>query len=171
MSTPVAGLVFRRTRYPIVRAFCRMIVRHILRVPVEGREHLLVGAATYCFKHLNWTDPIVFLAAMPWSPRLALFGPQEEEMSVAINGTSWLGVRRTLRVRIGAPIPVEGRPTAERVSALTSATRQALPALVADVPDPPPPGRFGRWLTELCNDWPEGTRPGAGSAGGPPGRP
>jgi 1-acyl-sn-glycerol-3-phosphate acyltransferase len=247
VSTPVAGPVFRGTRYPVVRAFCWLIVRLILRVRVEGREHLPAGAAMYCFNHLNWTDPIVFLAAMPWSPRLALFGPKEEDMSVggrnrlitwagmavpyrpgkndliettrrvqrafdggwsvaiagegrihrwerellpladgaayfalradvpvvpvAINGTSWLGFRRTVRVRIGAPIRVEGRPTAERVSALTAATREALLALVAGFPDPPPPGRFGRWLTELFNDWPEGTRPEAGSAGGPPGRP
>ena len=44
--------------------------------------------------------------------------------------------------------------------------------MVADFPDPPPPGRFGRWLTELFNDWPEGARPalGEGDARGPSSR-
>jgi hypothetical protein len=49
---------------------------------------------------------------------------------------------------------------------MTDATAAALRALVADFPDPPEPGRFGRWLTEVFNDWPEGSRPefGAGDA-------
>jgi 1-acyl-sn-glycerol-3-phosphate acyltransferase len=85
---------------------------------------------------------------------------------LALNGTSWLGVRRTIRVRVGAPIEVSGRPTREAVRGLTDATATALRAMVADFPDPPEPGRFGRWLTELFNDWPEGARPdlGAGDA-------
>jgi hypothetical protein len=31
--------------------------------------------------------------------------------------------------------------------------------MVADFPDQPRPGRVGRWLTELFNDWPDGSRP------------
>jgi len=87
---------------------------------------------------------------------------------IAINGTSWLGVGRRVRVRVGAPIPAEGRATREAVDALTATTRGALLGLVADFPDPAPPGRFGRWLTELFNDWPEGARPalGEGDAAG-----
>lgn len=247
MTAPVTGPVYRRFRYLFVRASCWLLVRAILRVRVEGREHLPAGPALYCFNHLNWTDPIVFLAAMPWWPRLAMFGPKEDDMSVggrnrlitwaglgipykpgkndlidttrrvqrafdgkwsvaiagegrihrwerellplaegaayfalragvpivpvAINGTSWLGFRRTVRIRVGVPIPVEGRPSAERISRLTEATAAALLALVADFPDRPRPGPFGRWLTELFNDWPEGARPedppAAGSAGDP----
>jgi hypothetical protein len=30
--------------------------------------------------------------------------------------------------------------------------------LVADAPELTVPGPFGRWLTELFNDWPEGSR-------------
>jgi 1-acyl-sn-glycerol-3-phosphate acyltransferase len=77
---------------------------------------------------------------------------------VALNGLSWLGFRRPLRVRVGAPIPVTGRPTGEAVAALTARTTADLLALLADAPLPAPPGRFGRWLTEVFNDWPEGSR-------------
>jgi 1-acyl-sn-glycerol-3-phosphate acyltransferase len=83
---------------------------------------------------------------------------------VALNGLSWLGFRRPLRVRIGSPIPVEGRPTAEAVAALTNATAAALLELVADAQDPTRPGPFGRWLTEKFNDWPEGSREAARAA-------
>lgn len=80
---------------------------------------------------------------------------------VALNGLSWLGFRRTLRVRIGTPILTGERPTGEAVARLTAATTVALLDLVADAPDPGPPSRFGRWLTEQFNDWPEGSRAAA----------
>jgi 1-acyl-sn-glycerol-3-phosphate acyltransferase len=78
---------------------------------------------------------------------------------VAINGTSWLKFGRRVRVRIGDPIPATGRPTREAMTALSATTWTALHALVAGHPDYPPPGPFGRWLTERFNDWPEGSRP------------
>jgi 1-acyl-sn-glycerol-3-phosphate acyltransferase len=83
---------------------------------------------------------------------------------IALNGLTWLDFRHSLRVRIGEPIPVEGRPTSEAIGALTTRTSTALLGLVADAPDPAPPGRFGRWLTELFNDWPEGSRAAAEAA-------
>jgi 1-acyl-sn-glycerol-3-phosphate acyltransferase len=82
---------------------------------------------------------------------------------VAINGTSWLTFGRRIRVRIGRPIQADGRPNRETVDALTRRTTEELRILVADYPDPPVPGRIGRWLTELFNDWPEGGRPETGS--------
>jgi 1-acyl-sn-glycerol-3-phosphate acyltransferase len=88
---------------------------------------------------------------------------------VAINGTSWLGFRRRLRVRIGRPIPTGGRATGEAVGALSAEAWRALKGLVADAPDPVPPGRFGRWLTELFNDWPEGSREASAEVRGPSG--
>src|SRR5207244_2244042 len=78
---------------------------------------------------------------------------------VAINGTSWLAFGRRVRVRIGAPIPVGGRPTRESVADVTARISADLHELVQDFPDRPPPGPFGRWLTELFNEWPEGSRP------------
>ncbi len=51
---------------------------------------------------------------------------------LALNGTSWLGFRRTIRVRVGEPIQGTGRPTRDAVRAMTDATAVALRALVAD---------------------------------------
>ena len=78
---------------------------------------------------------------------------------IAINGTSWLGFRRQIRVCVGEPLAGEGRANREAVAELTARTSAALLAMVADYPDPPEPGPAGRWLTELFNDWPEGSRP------------
>ncbi len=78
---------------------------------------------------------------------------------IAINGTGWLAFGRTVRIRIGQPIALRGQPSRERVEALTGEVSAVLRTLVADYPDRPEPGRFGRWLTELFNDWPEGARP------------
>ena len=77
----------------------------------------------------------------------------------AINGTSWLCLGRTVRVRFGRPIAVEGRPTQGAVRALTARLWTELHELCQGYPDPPPPGRFGRWFTEAFNEWPEGARP------------
>jgi 1-acyl-sn-glycerol-3-phosphate acyltransferase len=88
---------------------------------------------------------------------------------IAINGTSWLGFRRTIRVRVGRPILGERRPNREAVDELTARVDGALRAMVADFPDPAAPGPIGRWLTEVFNDWPEGSRPplGGGDAAVP----
>ncbi len=78
---------------------------------------------------------------------------------IGITGVSWLRFGGTVRVRIGDPIPAGGRPTKERVCELTTATHRALIDLVADGRDRESPGPFGRWLTEVFQDWPEGSRP------------
>ena len=248
------GPVHRPARVRLVRWFCKAAVGLILDLRVEGRERFATGPAIYCFNHLNWTDPIVLLAALPATPKYAMFGPREADMSkgarnrliswagfgipyrpektdlieitrrvgrlldddwvilvagegrihrgereltrladgtayfalrggvpiipLAINGTSWLGFRRRVRLRVGVPLhdggrptvggrPTDGgRPTREAVATLTARTGQALLAMTADFPDPPPPGRLGRWLTELFNDWPEGARPALGEGDG-----
>ena len=56
---------------------------------------------------------------------------------------------------------MSGRPTREALDALTERTWTALYALVAGAPEVAEPGRFGRWLTEVFNDWPEGSREAA----------
>jgi 1-acyl-sn-glycerol-3-phosphate acyltransferase len=85
---------------------------------------------------------------------------------IAISGTSWLRFGGRIRVRVGEPIAVEGRPTREALTEVTAATWTTLHALVADAPDLTPPGRFGRWLTEQFNEWPEGSREAAAAASG-----
>ena len=80
---------------------------------------------------------------------------------IAINGTSWLAFGRRVRVRIGEPMETSGRPTRAAIDAMTQQTWQRLHAMVADAPDLQVPGRFGRWLTDAFNDWPEGSREAA----------
>ncbi|HEX5823266.1 MAG TPA: lysophospholipid acyltransferase family protein [Candidatus Limnocylindrales bacterium] len=84
---------------------------------------------------------------------------------IAINGTSWLCLGRRVRVRIGQPLEVTGRPTRQAVDELTERCRRALQAIVADEPEHDPPGPFGRRVTELFNEWPEGDRAAAEAAG------
>jgi 1-acyl-sn-glycerol-3-phosphate acyltransferase len=81
---------------------------------------------------------------------------------MAINGTTWLGLRRVVRIRVGLPLEaqdLQGRPAADQVRRLTAQIQSSLEMLVADFPEQPRPGPIGRWLTELFNDWPEGSRP------------
>jgi 1-acyl-sn-glycerol-3-phosphate acyltransferase len=84
---------------------------------------------------------------------------------VAINGTGWLGFRRVVRVRFGLPFGampgMAARPNAEAVARLTAQMQSTLETLVADFPDQDRPGPVSRWLTELFNDWPDGSRPPA----------
>ena len=103
---------------------------------------------------------------LPLQPGAAYFALRAgvPVVPVALNGLSWLGFRRTLRVRIGTPIPTGERATSEAVDRVTAATTAALLELLADAPDPKPPGPFGRWLTEKFNDWPEGSRQAAEAA-------
>ena len=77
---------------------------------------------------------------------------------IAINGTSWLRFGGRVRVRVGEPLTSEGRANREGVAALTRRTEDALREMLRDAPDLPEPGRFGRWLTERFNEWPEGSR-------------
>jgi 1-acyl-sn-glycerol-3-phosphate acyltransferase len=86
---------------------------------------------------------------------------------LAITGTSWLRFRGRIRVRVGEPIPTGGRPTREAVNAYTAATWHALRAMVDRDVDPPRPDRFGRWLTDLFNDWGPGGREAAAGIRGP----
>ena len=87
---------------------------------------------------------------------------------VAITGTSWVGFRRTVTVRVGEPIPTGPRPTRAAVEHYTAVTWHALKAMVANDRDTPVPGRFGRWLSDKFNDWGPGGRAGAAGEYGPP---
>lgn len=62
---------------------------------------------------------------------------------------------------MGEPIETDGRPTRAAIDSLTQVTSERLRAMVADAPELTVPGRFGRWLTDVFNDWPEGSRDAA----------
>jgi 1-acyl-sn-glycerol-3-phosphate acyltransferase len=80
---------------------------------------------------------------------------------IAINGTSWIRFGGRVRVRVGAPIVREGRPDRAAIASTTETLRTDLLALLADAPASREPGRVGRWLSELFNEWPEGSRAAA----------
>ncbi|HEY6057152.1 MAG TPA: lysophospholipid acyltransferase family protein [Candidatus Limnocylindrales bacterium] len=236
---PPVHPVRRTVRYWMARVATWLLARAYLRITFEGRSRLPPGPAVLCFNHLNWADPFVLMAVIPFRPRLYFFGPKEEDMRVggrnrlmawvgmavpyrpgkndlleatrrvqavfdaggilaiagegrihagerellplsegaayfalrsgvplvpvAVNGTSWLGFGRRTRVRVGEPIATSGRrPIREAVDDLTIQLTDELRALVADFPDQLEPGRFGRWLTEVFNEWPGGRRPQPG---------
>ena len=118
----------------------------VVAIAGEGRIHAGEGVV------LPLRDGAAYLALRAGVPIVPL----------AINGTTWLGFRRVVRVRIGLPIEAPGspaRPHADDVQRMTAQTRSALETLVSDFPEQPRPGPVGRWLTELFNDWPEGSRP------------
>ncbi len=83
---------------------------------------------------------------------------------VAIHGTSWLRLGGRITVEVGEPIVTVGRPTREAIADTTARLTTALKAMIANAPEVARPGRFGRWLTERFNDWPEGTRDAARAA-------
>ncbi len=83
---------------------------------------------------------------------------------IAIRGSSWLRFGGRVRVRVGEPIAVSGRPTRESVNEATTQLWSALHDLVAGAPEVAPPGPVGRWVTEVFNDWPEGSREAARAA-------
>jgi len=70
----------RTINYWFSRLAAAVVVRAWVRLRVEGRERLPPGSAVYCFSHLSWADPIVLMAALPFRPRLAFFGPRETDM-------------------------------------------------------------------------------------------
>ena len=73
----------------------------------------------------------------------------------AVIGTRWVHFGSTIRFRIGDPIRVAdvdaGRGGAV---ALTERIQASLEGLLQGVEPSPPPGPFGRWLSDLFNDRP-----------------
>ena len=74
---------------------------------------------------------------------------------VAINGTRWLRFGKTMRVRVGEPIPTDGRRAdRQTVRELTERLHGELQSIVRGYTDTAVPGPFGRWLTEAFNERP-----------------
>jgi len=184
-----------------------------------------------CFSHPNWVDPFLFVAFWPDRPRLLVFGPREEDMSVgwrnrllswsglavpfkpsradlldttrravgalrdgyvlsiagegrlsdregeivplydgaayfalraqvpilpvAVIGTRWLSFGKRVTVRAGAALPTTGlRADRAGVNLMMERISSSIEVMLKGVPDEPPPGPFGRWLTDLFADRP-----------------
>jgi len=208
--------VRRAIRYWVSRTAAWLVVRAFLRPRLVGRDRLPPGPAVYCFNHLNWTDPFILMAVLPFRPRLYFFGPKEEDMAMGGRNRLMSWTRTSVAYRPGksdlldatrrvggiiatggvlaiagegrihssereltplnvgpayfalrsgvhlVPLATGGRPTSEAIDKLTADCSAAILALVHDAPELARPGPVGRWLTELFNDWPEGSRPPIG---------
>jgi 1-acyl-sn-glycerol-3-phosphate acyltransferase len=86
---------------------------------------------------------------------------------LAITGTSWARFRGVVRLRVGEPIETGPRPTRLAVAHYSALTWHTIRSMVAGDRDGPPPGRIGRWFTDVFNDWGEGGRAVAGLRRGP----
>lgn len=74
---------------------------------------------------------------------------------MAIIGTRWLRFGKRITLRVGAPVELAGRkPDREGVAALTRELSAAMDRLLVGAYEEPPPGPFGRWLTDLFADRP-----------------
>jgi 1-acyl-sn-glycerol-3-phosphate acyltransferase len=58
------------------------LIRAYIRPRLVGRERLPAGPAIYCFNHMNWSDPFILMAILPFRPRLYFFGPKEDDMAI-----------------------------------------------------------------------------------------
>jgi 1-acyl-sn-glycerol-3-phosphate acyltransferase len=74
---------------------------------------------------------------------------------VAIVGTRWLRFGKTVRVRIGEAVETAGkRADRENVAAVTDEVQRRFVPLLEGVVEEPPPGPFGRWMTDTFNERP-----------------
>jgi 1-acyl-sn-glycerol-3-phosphate acyltransferase len=73
----------------------------------------------------------------------------------AIIGTRWVRFRKRVLVRVGRPIQMgQRKANREGVDSLVAELTTAMKELLQGADDGPPPGRFGRWLTDLFADRP-----------------
>jgi 1-acyl-sn-glycerol-3-phosphate acyltransferase len=87
---------------------------------------------------------------------------------VAITGISAAFFRGRVLVRIGEPIETSGaRPTRQNVARFSALTWHAIRRMVDGDADLPRPGRLGRYLPDLFNDWGPGGREAASRRRGP----
>jgi 1-acyl-sn-glycerol-3-phosphate acyltransferase len=76
-------------------------------------------------------------------------------LPVVIIGTRWLRFGKRVEMRAGPLVPTDGlRADKHTMSAVTHTTQEAMEALLVGVTEEPPPGPFGRWMTDLMADRP-----------------
>jgi 1-acyl-sn-glycerol-3-phosphate acyltransferase len=121
------------------RAVAILSAGHVLAIAGEGRLSEEEGLV------LPLNDGAAFLALRGRVPLVP----------VGIVGTRWLRFGKVVEARLGPPIETGGRRADRKtVDELTEALHEALKDLVRDHPTEGPPGRFGRWLTDVFADRP-----------------
>lgn len=137
------GVPFKPTKEELLkttrRALSVLDKGHVLGVAGEGRLSDEEGAI------VPLQDGPAFLALRRGAPLVP----------TAIIGTRWLHFGKRVTLRFGPPVETIGR-RADRptVAAVTAELQAALEALLVGVRPSPPPGPFGRWLTDVFNERP-----------------
>lgn len=130
------------------RAMTILARGNVLAIAGEGRLSDREGAI------VPLQDGAAFLALRAGVPVVPL----------AIIGTRWLHFGKQVSLRVGDPIALHGlRPDRAGVAALTARLQMAMEELLAGVEEDPPPGPFGRWITDLFNERPWLNEPPAAS--------
>jgi 1-acyl-sn-glycerol-3-phosphate acyltransferase len=108
VAVPRAGLpgspihpIRRAIRYWLSRCAAWVLVRAYLRPKLVHRDRLPSGPAIYCFNHMNWADPFIIMAILPFRPRLYFFGPMEEDMATGGRNRLMTWTRATVPYRPG----------------------------------------------------------------------
>ena len=121
------------------RAVAVMKRGHVLAVAGEGRLSDEEGA----------------ILPLETGPAFFALRAQAPILPVAVIGTRWLRFGKRVTLRIGPPLPTRGRRAdRQTVAALTAELQSAMERLLEGVVGEPPPGRFGRWLTDVFNERP-----------------
>ncbi len=103
---------WRRTvRYHLTRSFLWFVLRCWFRFRLEGFDRLPRGPYVACINHPGWLDPMVVYATWPPSPRVHVYGPKEDDMTV--------GGKNRLIDWVGSAVPFDPR----KARLLTSAKR------------------------------------------------
>lgn len=137
------GVPFKPTKDELLkttrRALSVLDKGHVLAVAGEGRLSDEEGEI------VPLEDGPAYLALRRGAPIVPL----------AIIGTRWLSFGKRVTMRFGPPVITAGR-RADRatVVAVTAELQAALEALLVGVRPVPPPGRFGRWVTDVFNERP-----------------
>ena len=134
------GLPFKPSRSDLIETTRRAVGAlrggYILAVAGEGRLSEREGAI------VPLQEGPAFLALRAGVPVVPL----------AIVGTRWLRFGKPISLRIGPAIATSGRRSDRAtVGQLTAAVQSALEGLLEGVQPEPPPGPFGRWLTDVFN--------------------
>ncbi len=107
------------TRYRVMWAMNRAIIRLLFDVRTSGLEHWPQPPFQLVANHHNGFDPMLVLAATPLAPRITWFGPREADFSV--------GFKNRVMAFFGGVIPYHPEHTT-----LTSAVRAVRRVFAAD---------------------------------------
>lgn len=137
------GVPFKPSRSDLIdttrRAVAVLGAGHVLALAGEGRLSERDGAI------VPLQDGPAFFALRAGVPVLPL----------AVIGTRWLRFGKRVTLRIGSAVPLRGRRAdREGVASLTAELQAAIEGLLEGVGEEPPPGPFGRWVTDVFNERP-----------------